>query len=410
MDRKGKPGKKESLPPALSDSMDVESIDCGLPGDDPYFRLLAEHALDMICLVDASLKMIYASPSCERLLGWRPDEMVGKGPDAFVHCADLPIVAAAHAALVDSGVDQSPTLVRMRMKRGGYAWMEVNARMIRDSSDNAVRGIVLVMRNISFRLAREGPRHMRSEGEAKGGLMHDAYECFYKAFRFSPCPMAIATLDGFYLIDINAAFSEAFGYAAADVIDRVVVETGFISRLHQERINASIRNASYIKNLEIDARHSDGTLRHCLLCAETIAIQERHYILAALQDVTQQRRSDGDVIAAVESVMSDASWFSRAFVEKLAQVRKRNGARAPDPVLVDLTSREYEVLGLMCEGLSDGEISAVLSIAGNTTRNHVSRIYSKIGVHRRGAAIAWARDRGVSVHAVPRAPAKRRRD
>jgi DNA-binding CsgD family transcriptional regulator len=32
----------------------------------------------------------------------------------------------------------------------------------------------------------------------------------------------------------------------------------------------------------------------------------------------------------------------------------------------------------------------------NTVRNHVARIYGKIGVNKRGAAIVWARERGLA--------------
>jgi DNA-binding CsgD family transcriptional regulator len=53
------------------------------------------------------------------------------------------------------------------------------------------------------------------------------------------------------------------------------------------------------------------------------------------------------------------------------------------------------VLGLICEGLDDKAIAQRLSLSGNTVRNHVANIYGKIGVNRRAAAIAWARERGL---------------
>jgi len=40
-------------------------------------------------------------------------------------------------------------------------------------------------------------------------------------------------------------------------------------------------------------------------------------------------------------------------------------------------------------------------------RNHVARIYGKIGVHRRTAAAAWARARGFDSDAVTIAPRER---
>ncbi len=53
------------------------------------------------------------------------------------------------------------------------------------------------------------------------------------------------------------------------------------------------------------------------------------------------------------------------------------------------------MLGLISQGLDDGEIAATLFLSRNTVRNHVQRIYAKTGVHRRGEAIVWARERGI---------------
>ena len=44
----------------------------------------------------------------------------------------------------------------------------------------------------------------------------------------------------------------------------------------------------------------------------------------------------------------------------------------------------------------DKAIADRLSVSNNTVRNHVARIYSKIGVNKRSAAVIWARERGLS--------------
>ncbi|KJZ50849.1 MULTISPECIES: LuxR C-terminal-related transcriptional regulator [Pseudomonas] len=60
-----------------------------------------------------------------------------------------------------------------------------------------------------------------------------------------------------------------------------------------------------------------------------------------------------------------------------------------------LTARERDVLGLICEGLADKEIAARLKVAPNTVRNHAAMVYSKLDVHSRSEAIVWARERGL---------------
>jgi ATP/maltotriose-dependent transcriptional regulator MalT len=60
-----------------------------------------------------------------------------------------------------------------------------------------------------------------------------------------------------------------------------------------------------------------------------------------------------------------------------------------------LTSREMEVLPLLAEGLSNGEIARRLSISEKTLEHHVSAILSKLGVHSRVQAITAAAARGL---------------
>jgi DNA-binding NarL/FixJ family response regulator len=55
-----------------------------------------------------------------------------------------------------------------------------------------------------------------------------------------------------------------------------------------------------------------------------------------------------------------------------------------------LTPREQEILRLLTEGCSNAEIAARLSIKEPTVKGHLWRLYRKIGVRSRTAAVSWA--------------------
>ncbi|HEV7923042.1 MAG TPA: alpha/beta fold hydrolase [Thermoanaerobaculia bacterium] len=59
-----------------------------------------------------------------------------------------------------------------------------------------------------------------------------------------------------------------------------------------------------------------------------------------------------------------------------------------------LSPREREVLSLLSEGLANAQIGERLSISEKTVRNHLSRLYDKLGVWNRSQAVVFARDRG----------------
>jgi DNA-binding NarL/FixJ family response regulator len=56
----------------------------------------------------------------------------------------------------------------------------------------------------------------------------------------------------------------------------------------------------------------------------------------------------------------------------------------------DLTERETDVLKLMTSGISNREIAKALGIGDGTVRNHVSSIFSKLGVSDRTKAVLYA--------------------
>ena len=62
-----------------------------------------------------------------------------------------------------------------------------------------------------------------------------------------------------------------------------------------------------------------------------------------------------------------------------------------------ITAREVEVLRLVAQGRSNREIAAELFIAEKTARNHIERVYTKLGVNNRTQATLAAIDRGLVV-------------
>jgi two-component system nitrate/nitrite response regulator NarL len=85
--------------------------------------------------------------------------------------------------------------------------------------------------------------------------------------------------------------------------------------------------------------------------------------------------------------------------ELLARIRKyvRPGKPPgePETAVPDLTSREQEVLGLLAQGLTQGEIAQTLVISEKTVATHIQHVLEKLGVHSRAEAVALAHRSGL---------------
>lgn len=67
-----------------------------------------------------------------------------------------------------------------------------------------------------------------------------------------------------------------------------------------------------------------------------------------------------------------------------------DGATEPAETPGGLTSRELEVLRLVASGQSNHDIASALFLSEKTVARHISNIFTKIGVHSRTAAAAYA--------------------
>ena len=79
----------------------------------------------------------------------------------------------------------------------------------------------------------------------------------------------------------------------------------------------------------------------------------------------------------------------------VASPSERSAAAGIERRLAGLTARERDVLERIARGLDNAEIAASLAMSEKTVRNHVTRVFDKIGVAHRYQAIVLARDAGL---------------
>src|SRR5262245_40512986 len=104
----------------------------------------------------------------------------------------------------------------------------------------------------------------------------------------------------------------------------------------------------------------------------------------------------GAAVARGEAAVSRA--FVSVLIDRLRTAPEGNvGLR---PVRSPLTPREWEVLDLLCAGLSMEEVTETLVLSPETVRSHLQRAMRKLGVHSRGAAVDAVRELRASAAAV----------
>ena len=98
-----------------------------------------------------------------------------------------------------------------------------------------------------------------------------------------------------------------------------------------------------------------------------------------------------ELIRAVRAVGSGKSYLDPAVTARVLDAYRSNAAPPlPTVALTELTPREKDVLTLIAKGHTNAEIADELYISGLTVKTHIGRIFTKLGLRDRAAAIVFA--------------------
>jgi PAS domain S-box-containing protein len=119
------------------------------------YRLLAENISDVIAKVNSDGIRTYITPSCFALLGYTPDELVGKPSIELVHPDDGPTSRAMVVDAINGSNSETLVTQRVQHKAGHYLWVEVKVSILRDSTTGSLLEVIMVMRDITERKQAE---------------------------------------------------------------------------------------------------------------------------------------------------------------------------------------------------------------------------------------------------------------
>ncbi len=118
-----------------------------------HYRSLIDNGTDLISVLDPDGVILYASPSHERVLGWSPDELVGRSAFDLVHEEDLPVVLERFARATQPGSSGGGAVFRYRHRDG--TWRELEATGSPTPAEAALPGLVLNARDVTERASAE---------------------------------------------------------------------------------------------------------------------------------------------------------------------------------------------------------------------------------------------------------------
>ncbi|BAY13865.1 sensor histidine kinase [Calothrix sp. NIES-2098] len=151
----------------------------------------------------------------------------------------------------------------------------------------------------------------RKQAEAK---LQSLAQKYAKAFRCSPNPISLSTLQEGRYIEVNDSFVILSEYEREEAIGRTAFELNmWVSKSDRMKLLQELRTSGLVRNLEVDFRSKSGKLVTALVSAEIIDLDNVPCILAVTHDITERKQ--------VEAQLRLSAQRDRLLTETLARIR-----------------------------------------------------------------------------------------
>jgi PAS domain S-box-containing protein len=276
LDRAGAP---TGLTGTTLDITDRKRADQALADSERYHRALIDQALDIITIIDADAVMRYLSPSVERVLGYRPEELVGQRAFELIHPDDLEAVLKIFMEGVATPGALRTLEYRFRHKDGSWRHLEGVGRNLLD--DPLIHAVVVNVRD-----ATERKRATEALADR---------ERYYRALIEQALDITTVVDADAFIRYASPSNERVLGYTPAELVGQRVFDF-----VHPDDLDTALSvftegstAAGAIRRLEFRFRHRDGSWR--VLSAVGRNLFDDPVIHAGIvnaRDVTEQKRAE----------------------------------------------------------------------------------------------------------------------
>ena len=268
----------EGIARDITDRMQVEQA---LRRSENRFRSLIENSYDMITLLDETGIIVYQSPSIENLLGYSPEEMVGRNILEFVHPDDFGGPADAYAKGVD--IADYTTYIEARMKHKDGSWRLFGGMGRNLLYDPDLRAVVINSRDITEQ--KEAEEILRESEERYRNIFENATEGIFQLD------------EGGAFIDANPSFARMLGFASPEELMRETVNAAVQFEMETEQkeaISALLKSRGHIVGFKAKLQRRDGQSIWISLNAHTVRDDDGNILMyeGTAEDITDRERAE----------------------------------------------------------------------------------------------------------------------
>jgi PAS domain S-box-containing protein len=277
--------EREQISSYLSQAMQEQArAQQELRHSEQRFRLLADHASDIIAEFDAGGKILYVSPGLTTILGRSIDAIIGQSLpdiiDELIHPDDRQKLARGLTRITEDSDMTFRALYRARHVNGEWRWFETRSQSF-GAADGTVHA-VSVHRDVTERERADARFRLAVEASPAGALMIDA--------------------NG-RIVLINRAAASLFGYERDELIGRSIeILVAPAIREKHPRFRAEFLLSPTTRAMgagrDLYGVRKDGSEVPVEIGLNPIETDEGVFVLSSIVDITERKRAESTLALA----------------------------------------------------------------------------------------------------------------
>ncbi len=230
------------------DITERKRIENELKNRETHLRLITDNMVDVISQLDANMNTLYTSPSLERVVGVRPEEVIGRPAFGWIHPDDLEPTLRKAAEARKAGLPSVSLEYRWRGANGEFRWVESVARLLYDEN-GLPSGSILVSRDCH---ERKMAIQALQENEERLRMVTD-----------NMADVVTQLDDNLNFIYLSPSISRLMGYHVEDLLGKSITEIIFPDDMDRILLESNKARKAHRRDLTIEyrCRHANGEYR-----------------------------------------------------------------------------------------------------------------------------------------------------
>lgn len=251
-------GEAQHMIGTIQDITEKREVERKLKANEERFRALVQNSYDITSIVDHNGILKYQSPSSERVLGYRSEELLHNNGFNFNHPEDIEKARKIFEKSLNSPGKPIKEEIRIRHKNG--SWLHCDVAFTNLINHPSVKGIVVNIRDITeykkalFQIEHMALHDVTTKLLNKRGLYHYIEQTIKDAIghnnKFS---IFYLDLDGFKIVNdtLGHGIGDKLLIMIANNLKELIHERGYVARIGGDEFVIVVKNSSEDTAIEL---------------------------------------------------------------------------------------------------------------------------------------------------------------